>query len=221
MKIFFFLFCSICLLGADPHVTLTVNGLRQVEIVAGEPLIVCASATGGTEAAETAAALKPAGSLNLELVERVGTSAAFADWQVVTRVWTASPAATAQLPPGTYSLSLDAASAVITVRDTAPEADTQYQSRRALILSQWHSLEGRTEEALAATEALLQLQPNNLAAMVRKADVLVSAGRLADALGVLDAAEMAFSRLEPRPPVSPVSIRKRQEKVLEAMTSQR
>jgi tetratricopeptide (TPR) repeat protein len=156
------------------------------------------------------------------LRERASTASLAEGQELVLRVWTVSPEVTASLAPGEYLAGLESdgqapSSARFRVEASIPADDLDHQTLRRLILSRWLELEAQFDQAIAAAEELITLQPDNLAARIRKSDALTAAGRLEEALAAANDAEHQYISLYPEDAHPPVLIRKRQEKLLKAL----
>lgn len=130
--------------------------------------------------------------------------------------WWLAPEQTEALTPGVYSVRIEfdgrvwaAASFEIGLTDGGSEEDREVT--RLLLLSQWAEWEGRFDDALAHAEAILAKQAGSMAARLRMADVLASAGRYREALNALQQAEEWFDSAhgEDAPPPYGIYARRR------------
>ncbi|QOY89357.1 tetratricopeptide repeat protein [Paludibaculum fermentans] len=210
------------------EIVLSLNGRDGATIQPGEALIAAATFLSTEQTRERAATATltlwtPDGTqIEHGMRERESTVSLTEGQELVLRVWTVSPEVTTNLAPGEYLAWLETegqppAQARIKVEASIPADDADHQALRHLILSHWLQLEAQFDQALAQAEELITLQPGNLAARIRKADVLIAAGRLEEALPVLDDAELQYHALNPEGAHPPRLIQLRQQKVLNAL----
>jgi hypothetical protein len=120
--------------------------------------------------------------------------------------WWLSPDETKALAPGDYRVVVrldttganqgwkgQAASGALIVRLKAALAEPtdEQASAHALRLADWHMLQGDTAAAADDVNARLARRPDDAAALALKGDLLVAAGRAADAASAYDAAVAA------------------------------
>lgn len=210
------------------EIVLSLNGRDAAAIQPGEAVIAAAAFLSTAQTRERAATAsltlwKPDGTpIENGLQERASTASLAEGQELVLRVWTVSPEVTANLAPGEYLAWLESegqapVSARFRVEASIPAADLDHQALRHLILSRWLELEAQFDQAIAAAEELTTLQPDNLAARIRKSDALTAAGRLEDALATLNDAARLYTSQHPDGAHPPVLIQKRQEKLLKAL----
>ncbi|MBN9660068.1 MAG: tetratricopeptide repeat protein [Acidobacteria bacterium] len=234
MKLFLFLLLTTNALQAQTaeppslEVVLSLNGRDQAVLQPGEALIASAAFLSSGQTRERAATA----SLTLwrsdgtqvenDLHERETNTSLAEGQELVLRLWTVSPEVTAKLPPGEYLAWLESegqepAAARFRVEASISADDLDHQAMRCLMLSRWLELEAQFDQAVQVAEELIALQPDNLAARIRRADALTAAGRLDDALAALNNAERQYASLHPAGTHPPVLIQKRQEKLLKAL----
>lgn len=204
---------------------ISVNGSANgTRVERGLPVILSVTLTGAS-AESMAETLEAAGPENAKAVLIRRTAAPeemVLGEKVVTRtwVWTLGPDGTAALAGGTYRVSLSGGDTVSFVIAESEGSSDSAQSRttRLLLLSEYAELAGETGKARELTEQLVRDQPESVAGKLRLSDLLAGEGRLAEALRLLDEAEMQLRR-EQRLKLPPLMIRVRQAEILERMTS--
>ncbi|MGJ5820288.1 tetratricopeptide repeat protein [Paludibaculum fermentans] len=120
-----------------------------------------------------------------------------------------------QQAEGAWAERISATAARLEISQEPPQDKAAHQASRLLVLSNWSEILGDTAQAMAWVEELLSAQPSHYTAKVRKAELLEAAGRLTEALNLLDEVEVQLRADFPAFPQPPTLIRKRQADLLE------
>ena len=220
-----FAFSAVCILAQQQAaVSLSVNGAADAVVDPGWPVLIAAIAATPSD---TAADVR---NLNAMVVGVDGqpvpvtlTRAPIRDpvqsagFTVATATWTISPEATAAMPTGHYTVQVTGAPSVgFDLRVPGTEENAARRAERLMVFSEYAELAGDREKAVGYTDELLRLDAGSIAARIRKADLLAADGKLAEALRLLDEADMLVRKQNPTHP--PIQIRKRQAEILDQMT---
>ncbi len=222
MRILFSMFLATSL-GFAAAGNVSVNGGPDGSPVEqGLPVMLSVTSTGSARqpAPERLEATGPDG-VRATLIHRPAASEEIAlGSKVTTRtdVWTLSPDETASLPPGKYTVRLadtQQATFTLTAGTTSDSADAR--AARLLLVSAFAELAGDSAKALEAARQIVADQPTSVAGKLRLSDLLAEQGQFAEALRLLDEAEMQVTGGK-RLPHPPVMIRARQAELLERIT---
>lgn len=211
---------SLCAAALAGPAGIAINGAANDAVIApGLPVILSFTSNGvstpplgdlealGPDGARASLTYRPAASAESALTAKL---------VIRTDVWTLSPDGTANLTPGRYAVKLPSGEeAHFTIGPVEEVAD------RLLLLSTWAEIDADKPRALELARQWLADQPASVAARLRLSDLLADGGELAEALKLLDEAEMQVRQSGARTPHPPVAIRARQAELLERMTAPR
>lgn len=197
-----FLLCTA--LSFAGGVPLAVNGASEALVEPGWPVIISAFQTQESDAPPQ---LSVTGTSVVAPQLRKGDG---------TLAWTISPETTAAMAPGSYTVRADAGKPVtFEIRVPTVAEEWARRAERLMLFAEYAVLEGDRARALEYVDELLRADADSVAARLKKADLFETDGKLAEALRMLDEAEMIIRRSNPSHP--PVMVRKRQTEILARM----